>query len=90
MFVCSMCISVQLDCFWASVYVSIHAASQEACALYWLSQNSSHPGVIVCVTDTSKNRVKTGLTAAVSEPNLQLGPWLACMAILSATCWQTV
>lgn len=45
------------------MYVSIHAASQEACALYWLSQNSSRPGVIVClcVTDTSKNREKTGL-----------------------------
>lgn len=39
-FVCSMCISVHLDCFWACVYVSIHAASQEACALYWFSQNS--------------------------------------------------
>lgn len=82
-----MCISVHLDCFWACVYVSIHAASQEACALYWLSQNSSRPGVIVClcVTDTSKNRVKTGLAApAVSEPNLQLSVWLACTAILSA------
>lgn len=42
-FVYSMCISVHLDCIWACVYASIHAASQEACALYWLSQNSSPP-----------------------------------------------
>lgn len=45
------------------------------------------PGVIVClcVTDTSKNRAKTGPAApAVLEPNLQLGVWLARMAILSA------
>lgn len=74
-FVYSMCISVHIDCFGSCVCVSIHASSQKACALYWLSQNSSGPGVIVClcVTDTSRNREKTGLAAlAVSEPNLPL------------------
>lgn len=90
-FVYSMCISVHIYCFGFSVCVSIHAWSQKACALYWLSQNSSGPGVIVClcVTDTSRNRAKTGLAApAVSQPNLLLSVWLACMAILSASAYR--
>lgn len=84
-----MCISVHIDCFGSCVCVSIHASSQKACALYWLSQNSSGPGVIVClcVTDTSRNREKTGLAApAVSEPNLPLSVWLA--SILSALAYR--
>lgn len=56
--------------------------------LYWASENSSGPSVIVClcVTDTSKTGGKASLaTQVVSEPNLQLNVWLAWTTILSVT-----
>lgn len=44
MWLCVQCVSLYtLTASGACVYVSIHAASREACAFYWISQNSSRP-----------------------------------------------
>lgn len=44
MCLCVQCVSLYtLTASGACVCVSIHAASQEDCALYWISQNSSRP-----------------------------------------------